>query len=182
MKALDRLLQRWRIRQALPFVRDRDRLLDVGCHDLELIDRVRTRLASAMGVDPLIDPARDGDVETRRGRFPEDFDFPDECFDCITMLAVFEHVEDPKNVARACERCLAPGGRVVLTVPHPAVDGILEVLFFLRLADGMAAEEHHAFDIAQTRPIFEDAGLALAHERRFELGLNRLYVFEKPAR
>ena len=46
----------------------------------------------------------------------------------ITMLAVLEHVpEDAQaELAAACERILKPGGRVVITVPSPQVDTILE--------------------------------------------------------
>ncbi len=51
---------------------------------------------------------------------------------------------------------------------------------FLRLADGMAVEEHDGFDVERTRSLFETAKLPLYRERRFQLGLNRLYVFEMP--
>lgn len=87
------------------------------------------------------------------------------------MLAVLEHVDNPAVLATECERILAPGGRLVLTVPHPTVDIVLDALMFLGIADGMAAEEHHGFETAK---------LSLYRERRFQLGLNRLYVFEKP--
>lgn len=166
---------------ALPHVRPRDRLLDIGCFDRSLIDQALDRIDSAVGVDATLEPARDGRVELRRGYFPQDVDLEPGDFDCITALAVLEHVEDPAAFAAACQRALAPGGRVVLTVPHPLVDRILDLLIALRLVDGMAAEEHHGFDVAETRTIFESAGLPLLLERRFQLGLNRLYVFEKSA-
>ena len=180
MKALDRLLQRWRIRKALPFVRRGDRLLDVGCHDRVLLDAVRGRAARATGVDGVVEPIDDGDVRLLRGTFPDDFDFDDESFDCVTALAVVEHVEEPAAFAQACERLLAPAGRLVVTVPHPVVDRILDALIALRLLDGMAHEEHHGFDVARTIPLFEETGLRLRTDRRFQLGLNRLFVFEKP--
>ncbi|HEB89861.1 MAG TPA: methyltransferase domain-containing protein [Deltaproteobacteria bacterium] len=182
MKALDRFLQRWRIRMATPHVREGDRLLDIGCFDRSLIDRVLPRIASAVGIDAhLASPEKTDDrVELLRGEFPGNVRFGDACFDAITLLAVLEHVDDPGLLARECERILAPGGRVIVTVPHPLVDVALDVLMFVGLADGMAAEEHHGFDVRETRRIFEAAGLRLQHQRRFQLGLNRLYVFEKP--
>ena len=183
MKFLDRVLQQWRIRKALPFVRDGDRLLDVGCHDRTLIDALGDRLSQAVGVDGLIEPSEDGAVRLMRGIFPQEVDFDEGAFDCITALAVLEHVEEPEAFARACMHVLAPGGRVVLTVPHPNVDAILDLLIRLRLADGMAAEEHHGFELAETVPLFETAGLRLLHQDAFQLrliGLNRLFVFEKP--
>lgn len=180
MKALDRKLRRLREDQALQFVRDGDRLLDVGCFDRALLDRALPRVARAVGIDPLVAPARDGKVELVRGLFPGEPRFADGSFDCITCLAVLEHVQDPGALARECARLLAPGGRVALTVPSPIVDRILDVLILLRLADGMSAEEHHGFDAGRTPEFFRGAGLELAVRRRFELGLNQLFVFEKP--
>ncbi len=181
MKALDRLLQRWRIGVALPFIRSGDRLLDVGCYDRSLIDRVLPRISSAVGIDSEIVASRDERVEILEGSFPTDHPFENASFDCIVMLAVLEHVEDPAALAAECERVLAPGGRLILTVPHPVVDRILDALMFLGLADGMSTEEHHGFDVTQTRSIFEVANLGLLRERWFQLGLNRLFVFEKPS-
>ena len=181
MTGLDRLLQRWRIDKAIRFVRPGDRLLDVGCHEGELIERVLGRVASATGVDPLVTAHAGGKVRVLRGTFPGEVDFPPASFDCITALAVLEHVPDPAGFARACAAALAPGGRVLLTVPHAAVDRLLDLLIALRLADGMAHEEHHGFDAASTPGLFGAAGLALARRERFQLGLNCLYVFAKPA-
>jgi len=182
LRAADRFLQRWRIRVALPWVRDGDRLLDIGCFDRSLIDRVAGRVRFAVGVDPELDreAPTDSGVRLLRGHFPEDMQLEPDSFDCVTGLAVVEHLADPSSFARACHRVLRPGGRVVLTVPHPVVDRIVDALIFLRLADGMSLEEHHAFDVGETVPIFEEAGFRLRAQRWFQLGLNRLFVFEKP--
>ena len=63
------------------------------------------------------------------------------------MLAVLEHipVEQHAAVADSCAALLRPGGRVIITVPSPRVDGILHVLMRLRMISGMAAHEHYGF-------------------------------------
>jgi len=180
MRWLDRVLQRWRIDKAIAHVRTGDRLLDIGCHEGELIERVLGRVAAATGVDPVVTPHEAGKVRILRGVFPGGVELAPASFDCITALAVLEHVPDPAGFAHACAAVLAPGGRVVVTVPHAAVDRILEVLIALRLVDGMAHEEHHGFEAASTPALFEAAGLGLARRERFQLGLNCLYVFAKP--
>ncbi len=179
MRTLDRWLQRWRAAKALPFIREGDRLLDIGCYDRVLMERAAGRVASALGVDPLIEAGQRGRLRWQRGTFPQEVDFEAGAFDCITMLAVLEHVPRPSELAAACERVLAPGGRVVLTVPHPFVDTLLDVLIRSGLADGMSEEEHHGFDVRSTGSLFEAAGLRLVSVRSFQLGLNRLFVFEK---
>lgn len=181
MRSLDRWLQSWRAAKALAWVRPGDRLLDVGCYDRVLMARAAERVAGAVGVDPLIEPGESGKLRWVQGVFPGEVGFEAERFDCITMLAVLEHVEQPDALASACAQVLAPGGRVVLTVPHPFVDTLLDALIRLGLADGMSEEEHHGFDVGSTQPLFEAAGFSLLEASSFQLGLNRLFVFEKPA-
>ncbi len=181
MKQLDHLLQRWRIAKAVPFVRSGDRLLDIGCFDRTLAERVAGRAAFVTGIDPAAEPYRDARVEILRGVVPGVPGLASGSFDCITLLAVLEHVPDPKALAEECARLLAPGGRLVVTVPHPAVDRILDLLLWLRLADGMDVGGHHGFDVGATEGIFVAAGLRLSRRARFQLGLNHLFVFEKEA-
>lgn len=179
MKPLDRLLQRWRAGVAAPWVPSGARLLDVGCADGWLLRRLAPRLAHAVGVDPHVEQSVSPDVEILPGSFPGEPRFADGCFDCVMLLAVLEHVSEPEAVARECHRVLAAGGRVVLTVPHPLVDRILDVLIRLRLLDGMELGEHHGFDPGSTVPLFEGAGFRTLVDQRFQVGLNRLFVFER---
>ena len=47
------------------------------------------------------------------------------------------------------------------------------------MIDGMSVEEHYGFDPARTEAIFAPPDFRLVERRRFQLGLNNLYVFEK---
>jgi len=175
---LDRLLQRIRVRQAIPQIPAGARLLDVGCADGYLFRALGPRIAGGTGIDPDAVPAETDRVRIIRGRFPDDL--PDAGpFDAIAMLAVFEHIREAERprVVEACRRLLRPGGRLVLTVPAPAVDRIVGVLRALRLAHGMDLESHHGFQPEMTPALF--AGFRLMRHERFELGLNHLFVFER---
>jgi 2-polyprenyl-3-methyl-5-hydroxy-6-metoxy-1,4-benzoquinol methylase len=182
MKWLDRYIRDLRIKQALPFIKDGDRLLDVGCFDLTMLRLAKPRVKLAVGIDPLATPLTEGNLRVIRGLVGAEHDngLEPASFDCITMLAVLEHVPDAPGFAREIARLLAPGGRVVITVPDAKVDHILAVLHKLHLIHGMSLEEHHGYDVKQTRPMFEAAGLKMTARRTFELGLNNLYVFESP--
>jgi SAM-dependent methyltransferase len=180
MRKCDTILRNWRVSKALPHVQPGDRLLDIGCLDGYLIERVRDRVSYAIGVDPLAQPCRTDHVRIVRDFFPMRERVSDGECDCITMLAVFEHLPDLPAVIAECYRVLKPGGRVVLTVPSSRVDAILWMLERLRLADGMSTDEHHGFDVAQTAELFGRAGFVLARRDRFQLGLNNLFVFIKP--
>ena len=52
MTPLDRLIQRIRIRKALPHIPRGGRLLDVGCADGSLIRAAAGRVRDAVGIDP----------------------------------------------------------------------------------------------------------------------------------
>jgi SAM-dependent methyltransferase len=183
MNRVDRLLQSWRASQAIRWVPEGARVLDVGCFDGRLFRLLGDRLAYGVGLDPLLDRA----VEEARfrlvpGAFPQDR--PDgELFDVIMMLAVLEHVarERIEDCASACYDLLVPGGLVVATVPSPAIDRILDVLIRLRVLHGMSVEEHSGFKPSTAPDIFARAGFSLVRWHGFQLGLNNLFVFRKPS-
>jgi SAM-dependent methyltransferase len=179
MRWLDHKLRDLRIAAALEHVPRGARLLDVGCHD-ELLLRRAADVARRCGADPLLEPGTRDGCELVRAALPGPLPYADGAFDCITLLAVLEHLRDPSACAREFARLLEPGGRVVLTVPSPLVDHVLDVLRALRILDGMALEEHHGYDVARTPVVFAQAGFVERVHRRFELGLNHLWVYEKP--
>jgi 2-polyprenyl-3-methyl-5-hydroxy-6-metoxy-1,4-benzoquinol methylase len=118
-----------------------------------------------------------------RGYFPQDLPAEAGPFDAIVMLAVLEHfpAAQYQPLAEGCARLLKPGGRLIITVPSPAVDAILAVLVKLRLVHGMSLEEHHGYDVSETPKIFPAPKFRLVERSTFQLGLNNLYVFERTA-
>ena len=179
MKQLDRELQRQRIAKALPFVKLGSHVLDVGCADGAVFRAAGDRITSGVGID-LQQPATwVGDpFELRVGEFPDVVE-AGETFDAITMLAVVEHAprDELEKWAKAIPDMLVPGGPLVITTPSPKVDEILHLLIKVRLIDGMEAHEHYGFDPRAVPEIFGGGRLQLAHRRRFQLGLNHLFVF-----
>ncbi len=187
MKALDRLLQRWRIHRAAGHIPEAARVLDIGCFDGVLFKRLRRRAISGVGIDPLAPPFECPSYRLIRGTFPQDL--PPGRFAVITALAVVEHIDEAQLPAliAACHDRLSPDGRLIITMPSPLVDVILRVLRFLRLLDGMSMEEHHGATPKTVQAAFTTApddqeGLfSLVHHERFQLGLNNLLVLEPAA-
>ncbi len=183
MKTIDRILQRWRIGKAAPYIAPGARVLDIGCSEGELFEHFAARIGVGVGIDDDLEAPRRGEnFELLPGRFPEALGDVDP-FDVITMTAVLEHVptEQQSVLAEACSRHLKTGGHLVITTPGPIVDHILDAMKFLRLIDGMGLEEHFGFEPAETPAIFTPFGLDLIARRRFQLGLNHLFVFRKKA-
>ena len=177
---LDRSLQRYRIRMAVGQMPNVTRLLDIGTHDGALF---RLTGASGVGIDPeLIEVPPLPGVTMVRGLFPDDVPpLPDEPFDAAVALAVFEHIPEDElgTWAKSLAALLKPGGRLIITVPAPTVDQMLHVLIRLRLIAGIEAHQHHGFQPADLETIFSAPHWRQHKHRRFQLGLNHLYVFER---
>ena len=181
MTFVDRRLQDWRILAARRWLQHGDRVLDGGGADGTLFRRLRW-LRDGVGIDPMADPGHfTWSHRILRGNFPGDVD-SNERFDAIVALAVFEHVPEGEGsqFAKACRHHLLPGGRVVLTVPAPVVDRMLHLLMRLHIIDGMEVHQHWGLRPSDIPGIFEKHGFQLVRRRRFELGLNHLFVLAVP--
>ncbi len=179
MRWSDRLLQRWRIRAAQRWIPRGADVLDIGCYQGELFQALAARLGSGIGIDPLAKEMTTASYRLMPLSFSEPLPFPDQSFDTVVLLATLEHMSDKGPLARECRRLLRPGGRVIITVPSPLVDVIVDTLVKLHLADGMSLEQHHGFKPQETEPLFLTNGFGLEHQTRFQLGLNYLFVFNR---
>jgi len=182
MNRVDNYLRDARVRVALPWIPSGSRVLDIGCFDGRLFERLGPRLEFGLGVDTAIEaPVSAERYELVPGAFPQ---VPDSggAFDVVTFLAVLEHVpsDELTNWVQVCRGLLVPGGRVVATVPSPAVDRILDVAIKLRLMDGMEADQHHGVDPAEILDAFRNGGFDVVTSQRFQVGLNNLFVLRSP--
>jgi SAM-dependent methyltransferase len=181
MNSVDRWLQRKRIAQALRWTPSGGNVLDIGCADGALFRQASSLIKSGIGVDT-DEPSSwpDGPYEFRHGTFP-DVLTDSEAFDAVTMLAVVEHVPSDTRMtwAAAVPRLLKEGGRLIMTVPSPMVDRILDVGIRFHLLHGMDAEHHHGLDPRVIPQEFAIPPMRLLRQSRFEFGLNHLLVFER---
>ncbi len=180
MKQGDTVLQSWRIRTVAPYIPRGAHVLDIGCSDGALFRALGDRISSGVGIDTAPVPADHGSFRFIRGDAPEALPAGD-LYDTITLLAVLEHIppDAQRALAESCRALLRPRGRVVCTVPSPKVDTLIHIGQRLRILDGMAEHEHYGFEPADTVPLFIERGFVLRRRRRFQLGLNNLFVFAR---
>lgn len=184
MKYLDKFIRRWRVNAALKYSPEvMDNVFDIGCDDGYLLRKVSRTTRRQDGVDPRlkIDTVC-SNSEMIKGYFPsviQEYQMQGQ-YDAVFALAVFEHFteNDLQQSASVISRMLSPKGRLIITVPHPFVDKILDVLIFLHLIEAETFEEHHGFEPEELLNIFSGTFKLLKRER-FQLGLNNVFVFER---
>ena len=155
------------------------RLLDIGCGSFPLF-LSRTRFAERYGLDraisgSVVDPAIrlfDHDVAASR-RLP----FADAFFNAVTMLAVFEHLDEDVllDLLGEINRVLVPGGVLVLTTPASWTAWLLRTMSRLQLVSHDEIDEHkRQYSRSGVLELLSRAGFTRDRIEvgTFELGMN----------
>lgn len=80
--------------------------------------------------------------------------YADEKFDLIVVVDLLEHLVDDVTLARELSRCLRPGGRLVLNVPHAKRGALLPpVRHALGLTDGWHGHVRPGYTIGSLRKL-----------------------------
>ena len=180
-KLFDEILEFLRFTKVEPYVPKGATLLDVGSGDGNFLRYLNGHLESAVGIDlHLTHRANLGNAHLVPGYFPYDFAETDRTFDVITLMAVAEHIPMAvlSDVADACWKYLKPDGQVILTVQHPRVEGLLDLLNALGIIEGFSMHEHYGFDPECLPEIFN--AWKLIKREQWGFGCNNLFIFEKP--
>jgi 2-polyprenyl-3-methyl-5-hydroxy-6-metoxy-1,4-benzoquinol methylase len=182
MRFLDRELQRQRIKVAAKHLPKNSGLLDIGCADGRIFQSAKINPAASLGLD--IDDSMEwlgGPVRRLIGRYEEVSDQLGT-FEAISMLATCEHLTQAEleTWLTCMVQNLVSRGRVVITMPSPAVDKILHAAIRMRLLDGMEAHAHHGADPNEVEATFIRNGYQLIVQSKFQFGLNNLLVFQAP--
>jgi|688.fasta_scaffold506074_2 SAM-dependent methyltransferase len=183
MKRLDKLLRFWRTCVALGEVpKSAKRFFDIGCGDGYLLNIINKPDFFLIGCDPKLHHIDNKKIKFLHGYFPGAINLQNlaSSIDVVFSIAVFEHfaMEDIRNSSLAIKKILNKNGLLIITVPHPFVDYILDFLKKINLISGQSLEEHHEFNPNDLIDSFSGNFILLKH-KKFQFGLNNLYVFRK---
>ena len=154
---LARKIRTDRVLEELRYVNANTYVLDIGCgRDMYLLKQLGF---------PKNGYGFDGDAEKVLPEVIMTFDF-------ITMIAVFEHLDNPEWVLCNCLRLLNPDGQIIITTPTQ-LGNILTPL-----VSWSDYKEHKRILNYTWLRITIPQEYHIKHEI-FECGLNQLYVIEK---
>lgn len=177
---LDQYLRKRRMEMVIPKLRPKTTVLDIGCYDGEFLTSIRKVITDGYGIDPLVTTHSYKNLRFIEWTFENFLPFRKRMFDDIFMLATLEHIKNKKDLAEECYRVLKKDGRVIMTVPSPKADVIIELLMKLHILDEEDFFRQHCVPThTEILNYFISAGFNLDSYMPFEFHLNNVYVFSK---
>jgi hypothetical protein len=158
LKFLEKFLQQWRFRKAIPYLSGR--VLDFGGNRGELKDHILVKEEYFFT----------NDIFHVRGKW-----------DNIACLAVLEHMSYSVGAETLLMLYshLESHGTIVVTTPSKILHPVLRVLAWCGLLDRKNIEEHkHYWNKREFQKIANALKINMRYER-FQFGLNQLVVLEK---
>ena len=180
--AFDRFVAWCRFRAAAPHIRFQSRVCDIGCGEGALfLHHVESRLTLGVGLDEYAGESTREKISLIHANITVRLPPEDGQFDHVTMLAVLEHLKEPREVLTEAHRLLRPVGSLIMTWPSSIVDPILEVLTRIGVVnDELGFDQHQPrIPVARLREMLQEMGFARIENGTFELGLNNWLVAYK---
>lgn len=171
---IEPLLQELRIRRVLPDIKKGSILVDIGCGDPpDFLSKVSNMMKSCIGIDIVAKPRKSGNITILRQDLQKKINLSDKSTNAITLLAVLEHMKYPEEIVKECFRILKPGGVLLVTVPSPQNEPLLNFLsLFLLVRREMIHQHENYFMHDNLKKLFKGAGFKTVTVTSFELGFN----------
>ena len=164
-------------------------VLDIGCGDAQILDLL-DKQTYYVGVDHdeniggiIKDRAERNNINAHFHQLNiEAESFPDlgRKFDTITIIAVIEHLSNPKEILVNLSQYLKDDGRLIITTPHPMAEIIHCYGAKFGFFSQEAVDDHEKlYDYDSINQLLLSSGYAIDEYRKFEFGLNQLYCVIK---
>jgi ubiquinone/menaquinone biosynthesis C-methylase UbiE len=184
-KKLDKLIRWLRFQQVVSRIPKESIVCDIGCgQDCLFLTNIENRLIKGIGIDQKVDNAieqRNKKIRVHQADVQSHLPIETASVDAVSMMALLEHLEKPKEALEEIYRILKPGGRLILTTPAPIAKPLLEFMAFkLKIIDREAIEDHKQyFSVTTLKSVLRQVGFEKIKIKHFELGLNLLAVVVK---
>lgn len=149
----DEILRKLRAGKIKNFIPKNSFVCDIGCGlSGDLLKDLLPYIRKGIGFDKKVLSAHSNKIELKSLELEKAIPLPNASIECVTMLAILEHLTYPQAILRECFRILKPGSILILTTPSPSSKPLLE---FLAFKMGLISKE----EIADHRNYFSKEGL-----------------------
>jgi len=102
-------------------------------------------------------------------------------FDTILMIAVIEHLVDPKNIILECKKYLKKNGKLIITTPTSFGNNIVHKLGAkMGLFSRETVNDHKLiYDFESLKQMLASLGLRIVEYRKFEFCCNQLFIIKQ---
>jgi ubiquinone/menaquinone biosynthesis C-methylase UbiE len=179
---IEHVIHRLRYRQVDPFVTRCETMADLGCGQrYRFLRSHHDKAERCWGLDITVADGEDGNITLKKWDITGPLPFQREAIDQITILAVLEHIPNPRAVLSECHRVMTSGARIIITTPSKLGIKVHDIMRGLRLVQDVEEGEHVDFSMSKSALTSwaEEAGFRVEVSRQFEMGLNLLLVARK---
>lgn len=172
---LEPLLRFIRIKMIQKFIPKNCVLCDIGCgFNATFLQDISHHIKSGYGFDKKIQNCEFKNIIIKNLEISDNIPLENNSVDCVTLLAVVEHLDDPKKIMKESYRILKKEGILLLTTPSPKSKPLLEFLSFrLHIVSPVEIRDHRQyFSNAELQELMGNIGFRHVVVSNFEFGLN----------
>ncbi|PWR70681.1 class I SAM-dependent methyltransferase [Methanospirillum lacunae] len=176
------LFRKMRVNRILPWIPKNATLCDIGCgFDAQFLKMISPSIKRGYGFDRKVNSKLQGNLTIQSYDLNNPLPLPDNSVDCVTLLAVLEHLSNPITVFAEIRRICRSNGRIILTTPTPLSKPILEFLSFrMGLVSSQEISDHkHYWSLEEIRNLLKQFDFHVVELNTFSIGLNSFAVAEK---
>ena len=168
------LFQRLRIQKVLPHMKWGGVHVDVGCDEPSVfLNEVAPKMVRCIGLDIVIKNKKIGNITYMKQDLQKRIALKDKIADTVTMMAVLEHMKYPEDIVKECYRILKKDGVLLITVPSPKNEPLLELFSKIGLVRHEMIEQHENYFTPESlQTICKKVGFSSIQVELFEFGLN----------
>ena len=178
---MDQILAKYRYSKVLEHVKKELIVLDVGCGNGELLNKISNKIEKGFGIDRGIKERSEGNIRyLKRNIENEEFKL-NEKFDVVTMVDVIEHLLHPEKVLKNVKKVMKKNGLLIITTPTPKSKPILEFMAFkLRVINESEIRDHKIyFSDKKLKKILKAAGFKELKHKHFWFGFGQIITAKK---
>lgn len=179
---LEPFFRKLRIRKILPWIPENSVVCDIGCgFAAHFLQGISSYIEKGYGFDQKVKSGMQKNIELYQYDLIKPLPLPDNSVDCITMLAVLEHLSHVDEIFSEIKRICRPGGRIILTTPSPKSRRLLEFLAFkLAIVSPAEISDHkHYWSLDEITTLLEKNNFSLIKVNSFCFQLNNFAVAER---